>query len=112
MDGTPQFSNMFFVSSDALMYSYNNGYINRNSPKASALYPLNALQRIPEIITGWVEKIEESESSIKQIASILSTTTEWSKEDRLKQLKNDLKLLDKKIEEDMKKKDEPTKEAA
>ncbi len=112
MDGNPQYANMFFVSSDTLMYSYNNGYINRNSPKASALYPLNALQRIPEIITGWMEKIESNENSIKQIASILSATTEWSKEDRLKQLKNDLKLLDKKIEEDMKKKDEPTKKAA
>ena len=112
MDGKSQFSNMFFVSGDTLLYSFNNGYINRNSPKTSALYPLNALQHIPEIITGWAEKIEKNENSIQQIAQLLATTTEWHKEQDLKQLKNDLKILDKKIEDSMKKEEQPVKEAA
>ena len=104
--------NMFFVSSNSLLYSFNNGYINRNSPKTSALYPLNALQHIPEIITGWAEKIEKNENSIQQIAQLLAATTEWHKEQDLKRLKNDLKILDKKIEESMKKEEQPVKEAA
>ena len=112
MDGKSQFSNMFFVSSDTLLYSFNNGYINRNSPKTSALYPLNALQHIPEIITGWAEKIEKNENSIQQIAQLLAATTEWHKEQDLKRLKNDLKILDKKIEDSMKKEEQPVKEAA
>ena len=112
MDGKSQFSNMFFVSSDTLLYSFNNGYINRNSPKTSALYPLNALQHIPEIITGWAEKIEKNENSIQQIAQLLAATTEWHKEQDLKRLKNDLKILDKKIAESMTKDEQPVKEAA
>ena len=112
MDGKSQFSNMFFVSSNSLLYSFNNGYINRNSPKTSALYPLNALQHIPEIITGWAEKIEKNENSIQQIDQLLAATTEWHKEQDLKRLKNDLKILDKKIEDSMKKEEQPVKEAA
>ena len=112
MDGKSQFSNMFFVSSDTLLYSFNNGYINRNSPKTSALYPLNALQHIPEIITGWAEKIEKNENSIQQIAQLLAVTNEWHKEQDLKRLKKNLKILDKKIEDSMKKKEQPVKEAA
>ena len=111
LEGVPQYDNNFFVTSNRLLYSYNGGKINRNSPKTSAQYMLNALLHLPEHITAWSEKVEENEGRIQQIASIIGKT--WAKENDLKRLKSELKALDQKIAEDMKKKEQqPIKEAA
>ena len=111
LEGVPQYDNNFFVTSNRLLYSYNSGKINRNSPKTSAQYMLNALLHLPELVTEWSDKIEMNERSIQQIASLIGKT--WTKENDLKQLKSELKALDQKIAEDMKKKEQqPIKEAA
>jgi hypothetical protein len=90
-----EYINRFFVEGSRLMYSWNDGYLNHTSARLSAEFPLKALQRIPEIIKGWQQRVAENESRIKQLDVILSQS--WPKEDILRQAKTDLVLLDKKI---------------
>ena len=94
-----EYTNRFFVEGSRLMYSFNDGYLNHTSARLSAEFPLKAIQRIPEIVKGWQQRVAENESRIKQLDTILSQS--WSKEDELRQCKADLHQLDKKINEEL-----------
>lgn len=94
-----EYINRFFVEGSRLMYSFNDGYLNHTSARLSAEFPLKAIQRIPEIVKGWQQRVAENESRIKQLDAILSQS--WPKEDELRQCKTDLQQLDKKINEEL-----------
>lgn len=99
MSKMTEYTNRFFVEGTRLMYSYNDGYLNHTSARLSAEFPLKAIQRIPEIVKGWQQRVAENESRIKQLDTILSQS--WPKEDELRQCKADLHQLDKKINEEL-----------
>ena len=94
-----EYENRFYVEGGRLMYSYNDGYLNKTSPRLSAGFPLRALQRIAEIIDGWQQKIEKNTASIEQLRSILGNT--WPKEDELRKLRAELGELDRKINNEL-----------
>ena len=106
---TNEYTNRFFVEGSRLMYSFNDGYLNHTSARLSAEFPLKAIQRIPEIVRGWQQRVAENESRIKQLDAILSQS--WSKEDELRQCKTDLQQLDKKINAELTAKEQGKKAA-
>jgi uncharacterized coiled-coil protein SlyX len=100
--GQPEYDNVFSVEGcGSVKHTYNGGYLNRKSPRISAENPLQALQGIPGRIDEWEKRVAENEGRIAQLEDILKLT--WSKEDELKKLRNDLGILDRKINEDLKK---------
>lgn len=103
-----EYENRFFVESKNihLHYQFNNGKLNKTSPKNSATYLLQALQRLPALIDEWQLKMEDNKSRIEQISSISGKP--WPKEEELRKLKTDLNVLDRKIETEL----NATKEAA
>ena len=65
-------------------------------PKAAATNFLNALEKIPGIISQRKEKNEALAKDIPQLQEIAGKV--WKKEDELKQLKSELATLDRKIQ--------------
>ena len=95
------YANQFYVKgSQRLRYTYNNERLTKVSPKTSAHNPLQALIRIPELIQQWQEAHTINTQRIKQIATLTEKT--WTKEEQLRQLRNQLRILDAKIAEDIK----------
>ena len=65
-------------------------------PKAAATNFLNALEKIPGIISQRKEKTEALAKDIPQLQELAGKV--WKKEDELKQLKSELSALDRKIQ--------------
>ena len=65
-------------------------------PKAAATNFLNALEKIPGIISQRKEKNEALAKDIPQLQELAGKV--WKKEDELKQLKSELSTLDRKIQ--------------
>ena len=100
--GQMQYDNVFSVEGcGSVKHTYNGGFLNHVSARISAENPLRALQGIPGRIEEWEKRVAENEGRIAQLDDILRLT--WSKEDELKKLRNDLGILDRKINEDLKK---------
>lgn len=62
---------------------------------AACMNFVNALEKIPGIITQYEERTAKLKADVAQLESIISK--QWGKEDELKQLKSDLAALDRKI---------------
>ena len=100
--GQPEYENVFSVEGGGCVrHTHNDGYLNHVSPRKSAENPLQALTDIPDRIEQWEQRVDINRASIEQLGSIL--TGDWPKEDELKKLRNDLGILDRKINEDLKK---------
>ena len=113
LDGKMAYENRFFVeSSGELKYSYNDGYLNHTSPRISGGFMLKALQLLPERITSWEQRLENNRIRIEQLSEILTGT--WPKEAELRLARTDLGILDRKINEDLKRAEnhEPGRQAA
>lgn len=109
-NGQMEYDNVFSVEgSGSVNYTHNNGYLTHVSPRKSSENLLEALQDIPTFIDQWEKRVEINRASTEQLSSIL--TGEWPKEAELKKLRNDLGILDRKINEDLKK-DEPEQRQA
>jgi hypothetical protein len=65
-------------------------------PKAAATNFLNALEKIPGIISQRKEKNEALAKDIPQLQELAGKV--WKKEDELRQLKSELSALDRKIQ--------------
>ena len=103
--GDPIYENRFFVKGARLIYQNNSGKLNCSSARLSAEYPLQVLQRIPEVIDGWETRKEDNRVRIEQLSSILTLT--WGKEKELMKLRTDLTLLDRKIEKELRENETP-----
>ena len=103
--GDPVYENRFFVKGARLIYQNNSGKLNCSSARLSAEYPLQVLQRIPEIIDGWETRKENNRVRIEQLSSILTLT--WGKEKELMKLRTDLTLLDRKIKKELRENETP-----
>ena len=85
-----------FVIEGHYKYTFNNGHLAMADPKAAATNFLNALEKIPGIISQRKEKNEALAKDIPQLQELAGKV--WKKEDELKQLKTELSALDRKIQ--------------
>ena len=85
-----------FVIEGHYKYTFNNGHLAMADPKVAATNFLNALEKIPGIISQRKEKNEALAKDIPQLQEIAGKV--WKKEDELKQLKSELSALDRKIQ--------------
>ena len=85
-----------FVVEGHYKYRYNNGQIAMSDTKAAAMNFLNALERIPNIVSQYKTKNETMEKDLPTLQEVAGKT--WRKEDELKQLKTELAALDRKIQ--------------
>ena len=88
-----------FVIEGHYKYTFNNGHLAMADPKAAATNFLNALEKIPGIISQRKEKNEALAKDIPQLQELAGKV--WKKEDELKQLKSELSALDRKIQLDL-----------
>jgi len=90
------YTNQFYVSGQRLIYIVNrSGRLNRSSATASALLPLQTLQRLPDMADSWQQQLSENRQRIDQLTAIIAT--DWPKDDALKKLRADLAMLDRRI---------------
>ena len=85
-----------FIIEGHYKYTFNNGHLAMADPKAAATNFLNALEKIPGIISQRKEKNEALAKDIPQLQELAGKV--WKKEDELKQLKSELSALDRKIQ--------------
>ena len=94
VDGKESIQNRFVVEGN-YKYKYNNGYIAMSDTHAACMNFVNALEKIPGIISQYEERTAKLKADVPQLEAIISKT--WGKEDELKQLKSELAALDRKI---------------
>ncbi len=93
-DGVEKVQNRFVVEGN-YKYKYNNGYIAMSYTHAACMNFVNALEKIPGIITQYEERTAKLKADVPILEGIMAKT--WGKEDELKQLKSELAALDRKI---------------
>ncbi len=106
-DGLGTFQNRFCVKGN-LKYKYNNGFIALADPIAAARNFLNSLERIPQTIEQFQEKNAMLAKDIPLLKEIAGK--QWKKEDELKGLKSELAAIDRKIQLELAKDNEPEQE--
>ena len=94
VDGKESVQNRFVVEGN-YKYKFNNGFIAMSDTHAACMNFVNALEKIPGIISQYEERTAKLKADVPQFEAIISKS--WGKEDELKQLKSDLAALDRKI---------------
>lgn len=94
VDGKEGIQNRFVVEGN-YKYKFNNGFIAMSDTHTACMNFVNALEKIPGIITQYEERTAKLKADVPQLETIISKS--WGKEDELKQLKSDLAALDRKI---------------
>ena len=94
VDGKEVVQNRFVVEGN-YKYKFNNGFIAMSDTHAACMNFVNALEKIPGLITQHEERTARLKADIPTLESIVSKT--WGKEDELKHLKSELAALDRKI---------------
>ena len=108
------------MNQNSRKYKYNNGFIALSDPIAAArnfirsALPLrsskNSLERIPQTIEQYKEKNAVLAKDIPLLKEIAGK--QWKKEDELKGLKSELAALDRKIQLELAKDNEPQQQQA
>jgi len=96
--GLPFLENRFSVHG-SYIYRFNNGQMAMKDKDAAATHFLRALEKIPEYIDQYKRRIESQERDLKQL--LPTVNKEWKKETELRDLKNELAALDRKIQLDL-----------
>ena len=96
--GLPFLENRFSVHGNYI-YRFNNGQMAMKDKDAAATHFLRALEKIPEYIAQYKARIESMEHDLKQLMPTINK--EWKKETELRDLKNELAALDRKITLDL-----------
>lgn len=107
---TTTYRNVFSVKGEKIGHTIDNGKLNHGVLAKAAGYALECLLAIRKRIDDWKFVISSNKSCIKQLETILAV--EWGKDDALRQMKQDLIALDKKIGASLKKTDEEVKDMA
>jgi hypothetical protein len=107
---TPVYRNVFSVKGETIGHTIDNGKLNHGSLSRAARYPLDCLLAIRKRVEDWRATADSYQTSIQQLHQILAV--EWGKDDALKQMKQDLVALDKKIGDSLKKTDAEVKDIA
>jgi N12 class adenine-specific DNA methylase len=88
--------NRFFIQGEGnIKYTYNNGQM-ATDPKLAAMNFLNALEKLPGLISQEQKKITEIEKDIPVLEEVVNTL--WPKENALGELKNELAALERQIQ--------------
>lgn len=94
-DGFDFKENRFFAEGEgSIKYTYNNG-IMANDPKLASMNFLNALHKIPTLIDNENKHIAKMQKDVPVLRELVSSN--WKKEEQLKELKQALVKVDKKI---------------
>ena len=96
--GLPFLENRFSVQGN-YTYRFNNGQMAMKDKEAAATHFLRALEKIPEYIAQYKTRIESTERDLRQLMPTINK--EWKKETELRDLKNKLAALDRKITLDL-----------
>ena len=94
IDGREGVQNRFVVEGN-YKYKFNNGFIAMSDTHAACMNFVNALEKIPGIISQYEERTAKLKADVPILEGIMAKT--WGKEDELKQLKSELATLDRKI---------------
>ena len=95
IEGKESKQNRFFVEGE-YKYSFNNGQVAMVDTKATAMYFVNALDRIPKLIEQYESQNEVLERDIPTLKEVVSGV--WKREPELKELKSKLLALERKIQ--------------
>ena len=88
--------NRFFIEGEGrIKYNYNSGHI-ASDPKLASLNFINALEKIPTLIEKYEADIAKLSVDIPILQEVVNSR--WKKEDDLKELKDELMVLDRKIQ--------------
>ncbi|RLJ75092.1 N-6 DNA methylase [Pedobacter alluvionis] len=88
--------NKFFITGENnIKYTYNNGIMATES-KLAAMNFLNALDKIPGLMSEQQKKLDELQKDLPVLHDIVEGT--WSKENKLTDLKTELSAVDRKIQ--------------
>ena len=91
-----QRDNRFFIQGEGgIKYTYNNGNM-ASEPKTAALNFINALGKIPGLIEQEQKKIAELKKDLPVLQEVVNGN--WTKENKLNELKNELAAIDRKIQ--------------
>ena len=93
--GLPEKANAFIVKGDNLTYSYNNGYLTGRSPEVAARQFVRALEKLPGLLEGQQEKVENLNQQKKLLGDIANKP--WSKSDKLQELKAELRQVESRL---------------
>ena len=107
---TDVYRNVFSVKGETIGHTIDNGKLNHGSLSRAARYPLDCLLAIRKRVEDWQATADSYQTSIQQLQQILAV--EWGKDDALRQMKQDLVALDKKIGDSLKKTDAEVKDIA
>lgn len=94
-----QKENLFIVKSDELSYRHNNGIMQTENPKTAIKQFINSIEKIPSLIEDNQKRLTRFGSEIKILREYVNS--KWSKENDLKILKSELKLVEKRISSSM-----------
>lgn len=104
------YRNVFSVKGEKIGHTIDNGRLNHGVLAKAAGYALECLLAIPKRLENWQWHVDSNTVTIKQLETILAV--EWGKDDALRQMKQDLVALDKKIGASLKKTDDEVKDIA
>ena len=102
-DGVESKLNRFFIEGN-YKYTYNNGQLAMADTKAAATNMLNALERIPKLMEQYENQNEVLMRDIPTLQEIVKS--EWKKESELKELKSEVAALERKIQLELKPKED------
>lgn len=105
---TPVYRNVFSVKGETIGHTIDNGKLNHGSLSRAARYAMECLLAIPQRVKQWQETVENNIRQMSQLETILAV--EWGKDDALRQMKQELVKLDKKIGDSLKKTDAEVKD--
>lgn len=96
VNGLIEKANAFFVKSDNLTYSYNNGYLSGHTPEVAARQFVRGLEKIPSLIQHQQEKIDNLTNQQKLLTDIAAKP--WGKGDKLQELKSELRQVESRLQ--------------
>ncbi len=99
-DGFDLVQNRFFVKGEGeILYNYNHGHLAAD-PKLAAANFLNALDTMPALLEKYKANNEKLMKDIPTLKAVVESP--WKKEDELKALKAEMKIMERKIEASLK----------
>ena len=87
------------VGGSGLHYTFNNGKVSLSDKNLAANYPFEAISGIPEVIKDQERQRKSYADQLPELERIANKV--WEKADQLKELKEQLQALDRKIQRDM-----------
>ena len=101
--GLPFRENNFGVYGN-IVYRHNNGMVAKKDKEAAATSFFRALEKIPSLVEKYQKDVDWYQNKIEQLTPTVNK--EWRKEPELRELKNELAALDRKIQMELAPKEE------